>query len=162
MKKALIVVLVIFALGVGYWLISPLFITRQVDEKIEDIVATVAAERDEAPLMADPFIKRSGSFIGLAKHSGFGTAKIISIADKKYVRFEDDFKVTNGPDLFVYFGKDGQYIESAQLGELKGNVGGQNYEVPANINPEDYNEVWVWCRAFSVPFAKAELSELIK
>ena len=40
---------------------------------------------------------------------------------------------------------------------LKGNIGGQNYEVPAGIDPLLYNEIWVWCRAFSVPFAKAVL-----
>ncbi|OGM98615.1 MAG: hypothetical protein A2915_02160 [Candidatus Yanofskybacteria bacterium RIFCSPLOWO2_01_FULL_41_34] len=71
--------------------------------------------------------------------------------------FEDNFKVTNGPDLFVYFGKDGKYSSEARIGALKGNIGGQNYEVSESINPEEYNEVWVWCRAFSVPFSSAVL-----
>ncbi len=165
MKKTLITILIIIALGLGYWLISPLFITRQVDEKLEDITAPSAPETSTAMAprtkaeAAVPEITaaRQGSFVGLAGHSGQGTATLVKTGDKWYVRFEDDFKVTNGPDLFVYFGKDGQYVAETKLATLKGNVGGQNYEVPASINTEDYNEVWVWCRAFSVPFAKAEL-----
>ena len=90
-------------------------------------------------------------------HNAEGVAKLIRIGDRYYVRFKDNFRVTNGPDLFVYFGKNGKYVAEAQLGALKGNVGGQNYEVPKEINPEEFNEVWVWCRAFSTPFAKAEL-----
>jgi hypothetical protein len=98
-----------------------------------------------------------GSFEGLARHNAVGTAELIEIDGKYFVRFESDFKVTNGPDLFVDFGKDGQHDSSARLGKLKGSTGGQNYEVPAGINVDDYNEVWVWCRAFSVPFGKALL-----
>ncbi|MDP2651294.1 MAG: DM13 domain-containing protein, partial [bacterium] len=45
------------------------------------------------------------------------------------------------------------------VAKLKGNIGSQNYELPPEINLEDYNEVWIWCRAFSVGFAKAVLTE---
>jgi len=76
---------------------------------------------------------------------------------KKYIRFEDDFTVTNGPDLFVYLGNNGQYDADTNLGRLKGNVGSQNYEVPAEIDVSQYSEVWVWCRAFFVPFGHAVL-----
>jgi len=147
-KKLLIVGVVIVGIGVGYWLISPLFITKRVDESMNDIPQPSAQTVQTV---------RQGTFTGLAGHNGQGTAKLLKTGSQYYVRLEDDFKVTNGPDLFVYFGKDGQYVAQARLGSLKGNEGGQNYEVPAGIDPGDYNEVWIWCRAFSVGFAKAVL-----
>lgn len=149
MKKLLIAMGGITLLSVGYWLISPLFITRRVSERMEDIAPA------QSPTAST--IVKQGTFTGLAGHSGQGTAKLLKIGERHYVRLEDDFRVTNGPDLFVYFGTDGRYVAEARLAALKGNEGGQNYEVPADVNPLDYTEVWVWCRAFSVPFAKAEL-----
>ena len=85
-------------------------------------------------------------------------AKLLKLEDGTYaVRFEDDFEVTNGPDLFVYLGKDGTYDKGAVLGRLKGSMGGQNYIIPSSIIATAYNEVWVWCRAFGVKFGSAQL-----
>lgn len=101
---------------------------------------------------------KKGVFIGADNfHMARGEVMVLKARDKYFVRFEDDFSVTNGPDLFVYFGKDGKYSADARIGRLKGNIGSQNYEVPASFKPEDYNEVWIWCRAFSVPFGHAVL-----
>ncbi|MEX0919352.1 MAG: DM13 domain-containing protein [Parcubacteria group bacterium] len=149
MKKILIIIVVTIILVVAYWLISPLFIERAIDESLEDITQEETIETQ---------IVSQGTFEGLERHNGEGTASLIKIGDKHYIRFEDDFRVTNGPDLFVHFGKDGEYVAEARLGDLKGNVGGQNYEVPENLDPNSYNEVWIWCRAFSTPFAKAVLN----
>ncbi|MDP3727198.1 MAG: DM13 domain-containing protein [bacterium] len=172
MKKLLVGIGIVAALGVAYWLVSPLFITERVDEKLEDIMAATPpagappaippASSGEntatpSPPPAAPEVISQGMFTGLAGHSGRGTAKLLSIDGKYFIRLEDDFRVTNGPDLFVYFGKNGAYAAEARLGSLKGNEGGQNYEVPAGIDPESYDEVWIWCHAFSVPFARAEL-----
>lgn len=142
MKKYIIIIFVLVIAAVAYWLISPLFISRQVNEKLEDKASEVVAR---------------GVFEGVSAHNAKGTAKLLKVDDKYFVRFEDDFKITNGPDLFVYFGKDGQYDSNTKIAVLKGNVGGQNYEVPPEINPSNYNEIWVWCRAFSVGFGKAVL-----
>ena len=110
-----------------------------------------------APVTPEPMavIAGQGTFSGLAGHNGSGKATLIKVGDKYYVRFEDYFRVTNGPDLYVDLGRSGEHDGAARLGRLKGSVGGQNYEVPAGIDVSAYNEVWVWCRAFSVPFAKA-------
>mgnify|MGYP001558328501 CR=1 FL=1 len=149
--KVFWIVFAIVAVGVGYWLVAPLFIDKEVSETMEDIKVM-------APAGSGQIIVSQGNFTNADNfHKGEGTVKLIKVGDKYFVRFEDDFKVTNGPDLFVHFGKDGKYSSEARLGALKGNIGGQNYEVPEGINVEDYNEVWVWCRAFSVPFASAVL-----
>jgi hypothetical protein len=163
MKKRTILLIIVGLIGAGiaYWLISPLFIDREVSETVEDIMEARKLELEEKNIEItepmSPEIISSGSFIGLGLHNASGTARLIKIADKYYVRFEDDFNITNGPDLFVHFGSNDKYDANARLGRLKGNIGGQNYEVPSDINPADYNEVWIWCRAFAVPFGKAVL-----
>jgi len=75
----------------------------------------------------------------------------------QYVRFEN-FKSTNGPDLFVYLATDDQASDFVDLGRLKGNVGNQNYEIPEGVDLSKYNKVLVWCKAFSVLFGSAELA----
>lgn len=161
-KKILIGLGVLAALIVGYWLASPLWRTEMVSESLEEIAQPSASENQlesETPQSktSGPEIVSRGNFSGILGHNAEGEAQLVKSGDKYFIRFEDNFKVTNGPDLFVYFGKDGKYTPEARLGALKGNIGGQNYEVPANIDVSAYNEVWVWCRAFSVPFGKALL-----
>ena len=158
MKRALIIVGIIVVVGIAVWLASPLFYSREVNESLEDIVGemkvvTIEEKKTEGAAMA--VIVRQGVFEGLAGHNGSGKATLIKAGDKYYVRFEDDFRVTNGPDLYVDLGRSGERDGSARLGRLKGSAGGQNYEVPAGIDVSQYDEVWIWCRAFSVPFAKA-------
>ncbi len=142
---------IVCVMGVAYWLLSPLFIDTEVRETAADIRRVMSAE-DEQIIVA------KGKFMGMDNfHRGEGSVKIINTAGKYFIRIEDDFKVTNGPDLFVYFGKDGKYASETKIAALKGNIGGQNYEVPDSIDVAKYNEIWIWCRAFSVPFARALL-----
>lgn len=150
MKKSLFIVIGIVALGVGYWLISPLFIEKKVNESLTEISNGSGEKKEPLSIFA-------GSFVGLAGHSGEGTATILETDGEYYLRFEDNFRVTNGPDLFIHFGKNNQYDSNARIASLKGNVGGQNYKIPQGISPRDFSEVWIWCRSFSVPFAKAVL-----
>jgi hypothetical protein len=98
------------------------------------------------------------------EHPTSGRARVIATADgRRYVRFED-FETSNGPALKVYLsaaratgpgdGFDDRFVE---LGDLKGNIGSQNYTIPAGVRLERYRSVVVWCRRFSVPFAAAPL-----
>ncbi len=153
-KLIFIIVASVAAAVVVYWLVSPLFITRRVNEPIHQISGLGAGWPDDTFGIVSI---REGSFVGQEFHEGMGTVALLKINNRYFIRFEDDFRVTNGPDLFVYFGKNGQYAAQARIAALKGNVGSQNYEVPAEIDVEAYDEVWVWCRAFSVPFARAVL-----
>ena len=79
------------------------------------------------------------------------------------LRFEN-FDIDNGPDLEVYLVPGaGQTSTSAEgsihLGALKGNVGDQNYELPAGteLAPGGYTAL-VWCEAFSVEFVGATIA----
>ena len=149
-KKILAVILGAAAAVTAYWLISPLFIERRVSEELSEITPA-NMEGQEVETIA------LGMFEGLLGHQATGTARLLKIGEAYYVRFDDDFRVTNGPDLFVHFGKDGEYDPMARIDTLKGNVGSQNYRIPESISIGDYNEVWVWCRSFAVPFGKAVL-----
>ncbi len=153
MKKIIYIILGAIMLVVAYWLISPFFIDKRVSEEFN-----LTAESEGV----QPVLALRGLFKGFDRiHTGTGNVSVIKVGEKYIVRFEENFDVANGPDLYVGLGKDGQYVKGTELGKLKGNIGSQNYEVPAGINLEDYNEVWIWCRAFSVGFAKAKLTPSI-
>ena len=43
------------------------------------------------------------------------------------------------------------------VGSLKGNIGDQNYDLPANADLTKYRAVAIWCKRFSVNFGTAPL-----
>ncbi len=147
-RKAVVAILaLVIAVPAAYYLISPVFVSNTVREgppsgSQSGVVVKMGTFRD-----ADGF------------HKASGIAKLVRMADGSYVVRIEDFKVTNGPDLYLYLaqGKDAS-AGFLDLGRLKGNIGSQNYEIPAGMNPERYSYVLIWCRAFSVLFGYAELT----
>ena len=110
-----------------------------------------------------PGITHSGEFMGADSfHFGEGQALLIQTAPGQYVLRFENFSVRNGPDLFVYLSpkRDGYGIDSLELGKLKATDGAFNYDVPAGTDVSQYKSAVVWCKAFSVLFAVAPLSEL--
>jgi hypothetical protein len=89
--------------------------------------------------------------------------------EQRFLRFED-FATDNGPDLNVYlttadadadageFGVSGQFVD---LGDLKGNIGEQNYEIPSDVDLEEFDTVVIWCVRFGVAFAAADLAPAV-
>jgi Electron transfer DM13 len=101
----------------------------------------------------------AGTFVGVSDgiHNAEGQAKVIKLSDgSNFLRLED-FRSTNGPDLYVYLSTDKGNSDFVNLGRLKGNVGNQNYEIPQGTDLSKYNTVLIWCQAFSVLFGSAEL-----
>jgi hypothetical protein len=43
------------------------------------------------------------------------------------------------------------------LGDLKGNIGNQEYLIPADVDVSGFDTALVWCRRFSVGFGEAPL-----
>lgn len=104
----------------------------------------------------------SGSFIA-HDHPGEGTAQVLSDGERAVLRFED-FETDNGPDLNVYLstaeadGDPGLFDDDfIDLGDLKGNIGDQNYELPNDLDVGRYRSVVVWCVRFGVAFTAAPL-----
>jgi hypothetical protein len=46
-----------------------------------------------------------------------------------------------------------------RIADLKGNMGDQNYDLPANVDLSKYRAVTIWCRRFGVNFATAPLMD---
>ncbi|MBL7051428.1 DM13 domain-containing protein [Candidatus Woesearchaeota archaeon] len=89
-------------------------------------------------------------------HKTKGMSKVFDIGDKRYLRFED-FETTNGPKLVVYLSTDLQASDYISLGNLKGNIGDQNYEIPNNVDLNKYDKVLIWCEPFRVLFGSSKL-----
>ena len=114
------------------------------------------------PEATGPVVVANGGFYGI-DHSAEGTAAVYEQDGSYVLRFEDDTDIQNGPDLFVWVlaaddyngGTPDEYID---LGKIKGNVGGQNYELPADFDPAVHQFVLIWCKRFSVPFAASPLA----
>jgi len=78
------------------------------------------------------------------------------------------FATSNGPDVRVYLvaASDVQGEAAAKqagfvdLGALKGNIGDQNYDLPAGLDLSRYRAVSIWCRRFSVNFGAAPLEAM--
>ncbi len=181
--------------AIGWFLVSPLFIDRPVDEAPPIPIPS----REEVREMSDPEqqqamsrllaqAKKSGdktvnermelfklprqiatrSFRGADElHFGDGNLIVYKKSDGSHLLRFEDFRVTNGPALVVMLarvpaprGRDDVRKGYVKLGELKGNVGNQNYEVPVSIRLEDYGSVVIWCELFDVLFASASIDEL--
>jgi len=102
----------------------------------------------------------SGKFIGINDgiHNAEGVVKVIALDDGTSVLRLENFKATNGPDLYVYLATDKSTSDIVNLGRLKGNIGNQNYAIPAETNLTKYNTALIWCKAFSVLFGSAQLA----
>ena len=126
----------------------------------------------ESPAMAhsamgteDPEQLASGRFHSNA-HETRGLATIVRLADGRRVLRLTEFATSNGPDVRVYLvaaadAQDEAAVKAAgfvDLGELKGNIGDQNYEIPAGLDLTRYRAVSIWCRRFSVNFGAAPLA----
>lgn len=107
----------------------------------------------------------SGSFHSVA-HESRGTASIYQLADGRRILRFTNFETSNGPDVHVYLiaandASDSETVKKAgflELGSLKGNIGDQNYDLPADADLAKYRAVTIWCKRFSVNFGTAPLN----
>lgn len=131
----------------------------------EAIPAEVEAEEAE-PDMPEIITLAEGQFIDRS-HIGEGTAVVLTDgSDERFLRFEDDFAIDNGPDLNVYLVAGADADSDAglfdddfiDLGDLTGNIGSQNYAIPTDVDLDIYDTVVIWCVRFGVAFNAADLA----
>lgn len=181
------VAVVVPVLAVGWWLGSPLFLDTEVNEEfpmsadaivpddmtqeeVEKEMEEAAAEPDNSssedmPDEDGPVLVVSGPFEDFDDfHEGTGSATIYQLDDGTHVLRFEDFEVTNGPDLHVLLVPNGApdgrdditgYVD---LGSLKGNIGDQNYDIPADVDVSEYDSVVIYCQPFHVIFSTATIS----
>jgi hypothetical protein len=107
----------------------------------------------------------SGSFHSVA-HGTKGTASIYQLTDGERILRLTNFETSNGPDVHVYLiaandARDNETVKKGgflELGSLKGNIGDQNYQIPADTDLAKYRAVTIWCKRFSVNFGTAPLN----
>lgn len=174
-------------LAFGYFGVQTAFTDDEVDEagpvfdsganadEAAAPTATTVGEGDEAagqdapatpPTTAAPAVQvvAEGSFVPRS-HPASGTATVLGDGtDQRFLRFEE-FATDNGPDLNVYLSSAPAGADEAafdddfvDLGDLQGNVGDQNYEIPAGVDLSRYPTVVIWCVRFGVAFGAADLA----
>ncbi|MEK7155677.1 MAG: DM13 domain-containing protein [Patescibacteria group bacterium] len=168
-KYVLISIAVIVLLGFAYWAISPLFRNIRADDALPQaakdtemqetaqINTPVSNPPNIPPIATSPITENlSAAVIGTVGHPASGTVRIVSADGKNYVRYEN-YKTINGPDIYVYLAKDLDAQEFVNLGKVKATEGNINYEIPSDVNPDDYPYVLTWCKIFGVLFNSAKL-----
>ncbi len=146
-NKFIIVAVAVIA-GISIVYASPLFYDTEINESIPSTM------KEDIPKSYD------GIFVGVndGVHNAEGQSKVIFLDDGREILRLEDFKSTNGPDLYVYLSTDIDATDIINLGKLKANIGNQNYDIPEGTDLEKYNKVLIWCKSFSVLFGSSELT----
>ena len=159
-NKKLAIAAAVAVVALGWYLFRPelLFVNSTVNESFPEGASTMAGSPDGRTTAQGMF--HAGA------HDTQGTAAIHELTGGKRVLRLTGFETSNGPDVHVLLGKaadatDSEMVKSAgyvDLGSLKGNIGDQNYEIPADVKLDDYKSVTIWCNRFSVNFGTAPLA----
>jgi electron transfer DM13 len=155
--KVSLLVLVLAGVA-GWYAFRPerLFINQKVNEQFP--TASAASSNQVA----------TGQFHSGA-HETKGVASVFQLGNGTKTLRLTNFATSNGPDVHVYLvaatdAKDNDAVTNAgfiDLGSLKGNIGDQNYELPANADLAKYRAVTIWCKRFSVNFGTAPLMPMM-
>lgn len=121
----------------------------------------VAPAATVAPVAPTP---PQSSFVS-RDHATSGRLVVLVGADGAVVVRFEGLDTSNGPDLKVYLSTnppDGPEVafddEIVDLGRLRGNIGDQNYVVPAGVDLGRYASVVIWCDRFDSAFGAAPLT----
>jgi Electron transfer DM13 len=155
-KRGVVAALCLLVL-VGLWLAfrpEKLFINKTVNE-----APPSQATGSSKPLLA-------GKFVGEV-HKTTGRAAVYQQADGSRVLRLTEFSTSNGPAVHVLL-IDGKSLDptkdfslgavkNVDLGDLKGNQGDQDYQVPSEVKFDQMNTVAIYCERFHANFGAAML-----
>ncbi|MFF4603673.1 DM13 domain-containing protein [Streptomyces sp. NPDC001339] len=173
-----VLLVLIVAAGIGLYLFQPwkAFTKNEVNEALPVATAPSAPagspKQPDSSRQTDPSRNADLSRNALAQgrfvtheHATSGTARTVRLADGGHVLRLEDLKTSDGPDVRVYLStreadavKTGLGDGALELGKLKGNLGNQNYAVPAGTDLSKFRSAVLWCQRFSVSFGAADLS----
>ena len=179
--RGLTALIVLVVLAVGGWLFFYYFgfqnavIDREVNEALPTAADPVSpvpeggnpsddagsgAAEEPAPA---PVTLSKGRFQNIEHHTS-GSAAVIELPNGSTILRLEDLDTLNGPDLKVYLsespaGADPSTFDDGfvSLGDLKGNRGDQNYDIPSSANLNKLQSAVIWCERFSVGFGVAPL-----
>ena len=146
-------------------------ITQDMADEMNEAVASGAMPREvvmseDRPMPVAPQIVTlvSGEFMSRSHETSGRVLVLNDGSEQRFLRFEN-FRTDNGPDVNVWLSSAppdapardflGDWVD---LGDMKGNVGAQNYEIPPSVDLDHYSTVVIWCVRFSVAFGVAGLA----
>lgn len=97
----------------------------------------------------------SGSLTGANGHVTKGKVMVVEMNGGHVVKLGEGFSLDGAPDPKLAFGLDGK--APVILSVLKSNTGAQTYEVPAGVDPANFNKFYIWCEKYSVSLGDTEL-----
>lgn len=170
-------VLIVAGLLFQPWL---LFVDVRVADRIPSPQATPFAVAESAELADSPTVEATpvapvgprdlaaGSLIS-HEHETSGSVRVIENPDGTRQVALVGLVTSNGPDVHVWLsagpvveGRDGWYTAASydhvDLGPLRGNLGDQLYDIPAEVDLSTFRTVDLWCERFGVSFGAAALS----
>ncbi len=180
-KKIVISFIALVILSVAYFLLSPLWTKKVLNEDIPVSTSTqtvkddlmvmdsktkadfekqtmemkdeVMAKNDSMPENKPTIISQSNM---IAKaHDVKGSALIVKSGEQTFLRFEN-LKTINGPDLRIYLSSDLSNDDIIDLGPIRATEGNANYLIPAGTDLSKYRNAMIWCRTFRVLFSYAQ------
>ncbi len=188
------VIVLIPVIAIAWWLVSPFFTSKTVDEefpfsanavvpanmtpieveqimsgmsKVDQMVEQDMPEAMKSESAADsPAKLKSGDLRDADNfHKGSGQATIYRNADGSHLLRLENLNVTNGPELHVILTPHADPMSRSDvsapgyvdLGRLKGNMGNQNYEIPADVDVAAQGSLVIYCVPFHVIFSVAPL-----
>ena len=105
---------------------------------------------------------RTGSLSGRKGYNVAGTVKVRKAGGKTTVAFEDNYQFDpnkNSPDIKIGFGNGENYVKGSKIHDkLTIKKGAASFEVPAGIDTDKYNELYIYCEKFTVILAVAPLN----
>ena len=130
---------------------TPVVVAETVTNSSENLIA----QNSVATLKRGTFVTR--------RKSTSGTVKLVERNGKKFIELEN-FRTGSGPDVMLVLHKSktpGTKISGRDyisLSFLRSFNGSQTYQIPDNVNLDDFNSVAIWCRQFNVTFGYATLN----
>lgn len=87
-----------------------------------------------------------------------GSWTLTQVDGQQVIRFNDDFKTKNGPDLKVFLSKKSvdnlsknpTFIAPVNIGLIESVKGRQEYVVPADINLADFESILIHCEKYNI------------
>ena len=129
-------------------------------QMLEPVVMAVVEPESGVRAVKQGDFKDADSF-----HRGSGQAIIYTTPEGGRLLRLENLDVTNGPALHVVLSPHEDPTRSnevllegyADLGDLKGNRGNQNYTIPADVDLSVIKSVVIYCKPFAVVFSVATL-----
>jgi hypothetical protein len=103
--------------------------------------------------------KRHAMLKGSDGHHASGKVSFGMGMNNAQVLILSDIKVDRVPDGYVYLAKDGDWMHGVEVGMLKQFSGTVSFDLPADVNPDDYDTVVIWCKKFDVEIGRAAFSK---